>query len=248
MRGKVVKFKDLAFSMQFLQFHHFFQLVVLSITYICLSALNFLNQLSLLPAWGFFLVWCFPRAKIKFTVSPSLKFSVSSNSLCLHFRHRQQSAAKRVVECESVDFLKKYFQYGAIKVPFWLFFWCYFQLLGSWTTFPSLCPSYLCQCMWICRYTYKRIHVYLYTPIHAQCKHTCYKDNINGAICSMLHALSITMIPLYFLATFCVVPALHRHSFTIVLGSEVALDDGSFPSIPRLKISWSFSDYILKPQ
>lgn len=63
MRGKVVKFKDLAFSMQFLQFHHFFQLVVLSITYICLSALNFLNQLSLLPAWGFFFGLMFSESK-----------------------------------------------------------------------------------------------------------------------------------------------------------------------------------------
>lgn len=41
------KFIDLFFSMKFLYFHHFFQLVILSITDVCLSALNYFNTLSI---------------------------------------------------------------------------------------------------------------------------------------------------------------------------------------------------------
>jgi len=56
------------------------------------------------------------------------------------------------------------------------------------------------------------------------------------------------MIALYILATFCVVPALHRYSFTIVLGTKVALEDDSSLYTPRLKTSWPLRGYILKPQ
>lgn len=51
----------------------------------------------------------------------------------------------------------------------------------------------------------------------------------------MSHALSVAVSSLHFVATFCVVPAFHRHSFSVALGTEVALDDGSCPSTPKEK-------------
>lgn len=64
----------------------------------------------------------------------------------------------------------------------------------------------------------------------------------------MSHAFSITVVPLSLLATFHLVLALHRYSFTVVLAVGITLDDGSSPSTPRLKTAWSFRDYIHKPE
>lgn len=96
-------------------------------------------------------------------------------------------------------------------------------------------------------YIHINICLFIYTHLYnAHCKYIQCKDKRNGASFTVAYGLSVTVILFCFLAISSVIPALHRHSFTIVFGGEIALGNDPSHSIPKLKASSSFTQ--LKPQ